>query len=272
MKYTKKLESLLIQKELKIEALYRQSSREGLVCSILDTITFLLDDLRHNIFNIYLIYNSSLQTPGDPKPSGSRRDQRAYRLIKNINYQQHILIGLNEKLRKGEWSIPREGEYTDINKSISNCVKQIRNNPLFPSGTRITMNLNDHIPAVEFRDCDLFQVIYHNISRSIDSAEQGQPSNIEITTDMIDRDLLIRISDNCSPPPDEGTEIELSGVPGGDGEGRGDRFGLCACRNIIDSCGGRFIIEKGYPEGTVVKIVLKINQRVKGSSGSKNIS
>jgi len=258
LRYTKKLEDILIRKEKEINALSEKSSGEGLVCSISDTITFLLDDLRHNILNIYLIYNSTFRAQDDSDSGVNRRDRRVYDLIRKINYQQNILIGLNEKLGGGRWSVPRKGEYTDINKCIYNCMKQIKNNPLYPSRIKTNLNLNDNIPELEMRECDLFQVMYHVITGSIRSAGENNSPEIEINTDMYEGDLLIRIIHNC-------------GGVNTTGEDRNISFGLKACREIIRSYGGRYQKEERYPEGTVVKIFLELNQITKGSSGSKNI-
>jgi hypothetical protein len=271
LRYTKKLEKILISKENTIQALYKQSSREGLLCSISDAITFLLDDLRHNIFNIYLIYNSSLRNPADSNPAGDIRDRRAYDLIRSINFQQHILIGLNEKLKNGKWVQPCHGEYADINRNILQCVKQIQNNPLFPTGIKIELDLNEHIPALEFSDCDLFQIIYHSINCSIESSKDKEALEIRISTDMHDGNLLIRIIDNS-----DGTEPWSRGKAGRDAARPAERcrsiqFGLHACREIVNSYGGAIRFEKEYPWGTEVKIQLGITSQIKGSSGSENM-
>jgi light-regulated signal transduction histidine kinase (bacteriophytochrome) len=272
LRYTRRREEILIRKENRLKALTDGSSREGLICSVSDAITFLLDDLRHNIFNIYLIYNSSLRTSSDAASTGERRDKRAYDLIKRINYQQHILIGLNEKLQKGQWCNPCPEGFTDINRNISNCVRQLRSNPGFPSGVTISLQLDEKIPAVRFQDCDLFQVIYHTVMSSIESSSEGRPPDLEIRTGMEGGELLIRISDKCSGtglPPGEVTFADLVKLQTGS---RKIRYGICACAKIIESYGGRMRIEQRYPEGSSVNILLAISDDQKGSSGSKGIS
>ena len=165
LRYTKKLEEIIIRKEKRIQAMLGESDQRGLLCSISNVTIDVIADLRHNISNLYFIYHSSFNKSCIQTDENKKRERMVYNLLKRINNQEQVLLGLLNNLQKGSWTVPAQGNYIDANLIISDCVKQIRSNPSFSPSIEIELELNQHIPEIELQRSDLYLIVYNLITK-----------------------------------------------------------------------------------------------------------
>jgi PAS domain S-box-containing protein len=140
---------------------------------------------------------------------------------------------------------PEEGRIDDV-------ISELRDSTTLPSGMRLNVELTSHGPEIRF-DKVLMRQVLDNLVRNAVEAIDG-PGEIRISTDLIDRFLVIRVSDTGPGiPPDILNQLfEPFFTTKADGTG----LGLATAQQIVFEHDGHIEAESEPGSGTTFSVYL----------------
>jgi signal transduction histidine kinase len=145
-----------------------------------------------------------------------------------------------------------------INTIVEEAIK-VMSDQAIHNNISIICNLSETVPAIG--GTNLFQVFCNLIKNAVDAMPEG--GTLTVTTQVIERDAVIRFEDTGSGLPQE---IERIFEPFFTTKqpGKGTGLGLAICKDIIEKYGGKIVPEHRAGGGSIFTVRIPLESCVRG--------
>lgn len=186
------------------------------------------------------------------------------RALKQINSQGRRCKEITHKLLSFARKTDSRVKDTQVNELIEEVIRLSEQRAKY-SKVSINANLEKALPIIEASQTELEQVFLNLINNAIDAMD-NKGGTIRITSQSVEKDLLIEFSDNGSGIPQANLERIFDPFFTTKPVGKGTGLGLSICHGIIKKMGGEISVESTVGVGTTFRIHIPLSE-TKGAEG-----
>jgi signal transduction histidine kinase len=199
--------------------------------------------------------NAALRWLDRQAPNIEEVEAALKRIAKDGERGSRIIGSIRAMVKKGV----RDKAQIDVNELIRDVV-QLTKSQFQRNGVSLHFELADELPMVVADRVQLQQVMLNLLMNAV-----------EATLPVYDRERLVSIRSGKHDGQAASIEVEDSGTGIGPEEAKrifdaffttkaeGMGMGLSICRSIVESHGGRIVVVKGVPHGSVFQVILPVN-------------
>jgi C4-dicarboxylate-specific signal transduction histidine kinase len=199
--------------------------------------------------------NAALRWLDRQAPNIEEVEAALKRIAKDGERGSRIIGSIRAMVKKGV----RDKAQVDVNELIRDVV-QLTKSQFQRNGVSLHLELADELPMVVADRVQLQQVMLNLLMNAV-----------EATLPVYDRERLVSIRSGKHDGQAASIEVEDSGTGIGPEEAKrifdaffttkaeGMGMGLSICRSIVESHGGRIVVVKGVPHGSVFQVILPVN-------------
>ena len=188
----------------------------------------------------------------DRDPPNTEEVQAALaRIVMDGERGSHIIGNIRSMVKKGDLSRAQ----IDLNKLINDTIG-LAEDQFQRHGVSIRSELADDLPRVIADRVQLQQVML-NLLMNADEAVLSVYDHerlVRVRSEKRDHEVLIEVADSGGGIEPENTKRIFEAFFTTKSEGMG--MGLCICRTIVKSHGGRIIVTQGIPYGSIFQVIL----------------
>lgn len=276
-RYIEYLEEIIQQRGITIRAL-RDGSGTDLMSkciahSMSATVSFIQRDTARLARELRSA-GKSLATNPRCGPSGGKyaRLELILFLLQKLEDHSRLTGEMLDNIKYDRWTLPGVGNEANLNSITTSLLEQVWNHPSFNPRVRVALRLNQYIPDLPLRGSELFQIVFQLVKNSFEALYLSSRGRINISTDMENEHVLLKVSDNGTgiAPEIQGRIFNLhftTKKEARDGN-KHPGLGLYSISRIINEVGGSIDCDSAPGRGTTFTVCLPIQRRTNRSSGS----
>lgn len=222
--------------------------------ALLTDYEILLDTISHDIKNPLANLVMAIELFKKVSPEDEHEFQSLLKTVDNALTKMHKLISELTEARKKEYKYESEESLLNF-EHILEDVRLTLNNNILESGVRIKTDIQ--VERINFSKRKLRSIIYNLVNNAIKFRSPDRKPEIFIKTELENDFIVISVKDNGIGIVESKYDAIFSKYYRLENEIEGSGIGLYLVKEIVNSAGGKILLESESGKGTEFKIYLK---------------